>query len=503
MSGISLPNRPAPRKTRRNVQPQGDAAGLFRCMRCGHALDDGAPNQLACSECGLTVPIADGIIDFVGGLATTELDNIDYDQRYGISDEHSLNLYHLLLRATGPLWPKAFGHALEVGCGTGGLSLALLRNISARRVVLTDISPKMLRLCRTRLGSTADLSATAMTFATYSGTEPCFRPDVFDTCFGTAVVHHITDVARFLAHIHSVLKPGGCAFFMEPNLEFHRALTRTMGDTVAELLRDQSLCESDISLMLNWTGEVHCNIVNTGDIEVLAEREDKHFFVGETFVDWAKAAGFTPAAALPCDPDPTGWNTVQTYLDQNGVSAKGFAVLKQRWPSRHVRHFKHLTPADQSPSYLFWLRKPLHPPAIAAAPRPAAPAPVPQSQRPARTTLVLRLDRDGEDLVLLVTGWCVSGAPVRSVRISTDGVVRRIPIWRPRPDVQAAINRDNVYPPLHALCSGIEGTVRLHVSGAGDTVIQVAVDIVPVDGPPLPVRTVSLTVGGSVEISGP
>ena len=100
---------------------------------CGAAtrLDDALASQLTCAECGRAVPIHDGIIDFVGGTATTELDNIDYDERYGIDEEHSLNLYHLLLRATGPLWPKDFGDALEVGCGTGGLSLALLSNIAA------------------------------------------------------------------------------------------------------------------------------------------------------------------------------------------------------------------------------------------------------------------------------------------------------------------------------------------------------------------------------------
>jgi SAM-dependent methyltransferase len=477
-----------------------DRAGLFRCMRCGEALDAAEPDRLACAACGLTVPVADGIIDFVGGAATTELDHIDYDERYGINEAHSLNLYHLLLRATGPLWPKAFGDALEVGCGTGGLSLALLGNIAADRIVLTDISPKMLRLCRSRLGAADALGGAALTFATYSGTEACFRAGAFDTCFGTAVVHHITDVGGFLAQIHAMMKPGGCAFFMEPNLAFHRALTRTLADIVADGLRSRSLTQSDISLMLNWAGEVHCNIVNTGDIEVLAEREDKHFFVGETFVDWAKAAGFSPAAALPCDPDPTGWNTIQTYLDQNHVSAKGFAVLKQVWPAHHVGHFKHLAACDQSPSYLFWLRKPLRPAAVTAVPRVAVPVAAEPSRGAARANLQLRLERDGDALSLFVSGWCVSGAPVRSIQLSACGVVRRLPVWRPRPDVQAAINRDGIYPPLHALCSGVEGTVRL---GAPDGPVQVMVEIMPIDGPGLPVRTVALAVGQDVEIVGP
>jgi hypothetical protein len=93
---------------------------------------------------------------------------------------------------------------------------------------------------------------------------------------------------------------------MEPNLEFHHVLTATTANIVAELLRSKTVSDKAISLILNWTGGVHCNIVNTGDIEVLAEREDKHLFVSGTFEAWAETAGFAQAAALPCDLDPTG-----------------------------------------------------------------------------------------------------------------------------------------------------------------------------------------------------
>ncbi len=501
MSALTASTRSAPPKSRRGSRPDNEAGGFFQCMHCGAALAGGSAKDLVCVGCGASVAIRDGIIDFVGGAATTELDMIDYDEKYRINEEHSLNLYHLLRRATGPLWPRDFGDALEVGCGTGGLSLALLSHISARHVVLTDISPKMLRQCRARLRDAGGLRTGATTFATYSGTETCFRPGVFDTCFGTAVVHHITDVPGFLGQIHAMLKPGGCGFFMEPNLPFHRALTATLTDIVAELMRDQSVPEPDISLMLNWAGEVHCNVVNTGDIEVLAEREDKHLFVGETFVGWAKTAGFTPAAALPCDPDPTGWNTIQTYLDQTGVSARALAVLGQWWPARHIRHFSGLAASDQSPSYLFWLRKPLRPTAAPPPPKAAHPeaSTLAQPRRPAKFALTLRLGRDDTELGLQVSGWCLSDAPVKSVQIGTCGVIRRIPIWRPRPDVQTALNRDNLYPPLHALCSGVEGTVRL----AGNDTIEVTVDIVAVDGALQPVRTVSLAVGEAIDISGP
>lgn len=364
----------------------------------------------------------------------------------------------------------------------------------------------MLRQCRARLRAAGDLRTTAMTFATYSGTEDCFSPNIFDTCFGTAVVHHITDVVRFLRNVYTLLKPGGRAFFMEPNLAFHRALTATLTDIVAEFLRDHTLVETDISLMLNWAGEVHCNIVNSGDLEVLAEREDKHFFVGKTFEGWAKSVGFTHATALPCDPDPTGWETIKTYLDQCGISATAFAALGQLWPAMHIRHFAGLGIVDQSPSYVFWLRRPLRLPVL-AAPILAAPAqPEAATAQPIRISaqmvLILGLNRHDADLQVSVAGWCLSDVPVRSVQISTCGAVRRVPIWRPRPDVQRALNANNLYPPLHAMCSGIDGTVPIPCASPDANTIEIAVHLLPVDGAPLLLQTVSLSVGETIQISG-
>jgi SAM-dependent methyltransferase len=480
-------------------------------MQCGNALTSHSPTELTCNTCKTAVPVLDGIIDFVDGSATTALDAIDYDDRYGINDEHSLNLYTLLRSSSGPLWPKDLGDALEVGCGTGGLSLALLGNVCARHVVLTDVSPKMLRQCRQRLHDANNPRGTATTFATYAGTQNCFRPNTFDTCFGTAVVHHITDVTGFLSHVHTVLKPGGCAFFMEPSLPFHRALTATVADIVADLLHDPRISDNAISLMLNWTGEVHCNIVNTGDIEVLAEREDKHLFDPDTFAAWAESAGFARVAALPCGLDPTGWGTVQVYFHQTGLSTQALAAVEQLWPAKHTAHFAGLAVRDQSPSYLFRLKK-----GTSAQPRPTttttaatttpttAPvsAPLGAATLPTRTWLVLGLHRRGQDLEISVAGWCLSAEPARSVRFATCGVIRRVPIWRPRPDVQREVNRNAGYPPLHALCSGIEGTARLGPDLALDT-IDVEVAIVTAGDVLRPCGTVSLTVGApNVEIGG-
>src|ERR1700745_4033590 len=112
------------------------AETIFQCPICGGCLKRAASSALACQACNHKIAADDGIIDFVAGAAVTSLDNIDYDAFYGITAEQSLDLYYFLLRAAKSRWPTDFGNALEVGCGTGGLSLALLSRITADSVVL-------------------------------------------------------------------------------------------------------------------------------------------------------------------------------------------------------------------------------------------------------------------------------------------------------------------------------------------------------------------------------
>jgi SAM-dependent methyltransferase len=475
--------RPSQHTARRSAKPNRSVSAFFQCIECGSALTFGPTDKMKCTQCRAAVPVIDGINDFVGGASTTQLDNIDYDQFYGINEEHSSSLFQLVKRSAGPLWFDDFGNALEIGCGTGGFSLALLHNISRRHVVLTDVSIKMLRLCQDRLCRIGHLPREALTFATYSGTEACFRPESFDTCFGTAVVHHITDVRDFLAQVHSLLKPGGHAFFMEPNLAFHRALTATTADVAAELVRDAQVSETDLHRILNWMAEVHCNVVNSGDTEILAEREDKHLFVAEVFEDWARAAGFGRATALPCDMDPTGWNTIQVYLGQCAISAQALEMVEKQWRSMEKRHFGSLGAHDQSPSYLFWLQKigPSARRSRAARGRPDDVAGTVE-QPPRKLWLDIQASRNGQGVEVFVTGWCLAGEPVRAIQITSGGAGRRLPIWRPRPDVHTRMNGKNEYPPLHALCSGIEGRVRLEAIDANQDRIRLTIHVVMVDG---------------------
>ncbi len=457
------------------------AEALFQCPLCGGPLKRATSSALACQACNNQVAAGDGIIDFVAGAAVTSLDNIDYDAFYGINAEHSLELYNVLLRAAGSRWPEAFGNALEIGCGTGGLSLALFSRIAADSVVLTDISPKMLRICRDRLQKAIPDRVKAFTFATYSGTERCYRPDMFNSCFGTAVVHHIVDVPRFLREVNGLLKPGGLAFFMEPNRAFHRALTMTLADIAATFLRDKSVPLEQVGGMLSWVAQVHCSVANSGDNEVLAEREDKHYFEGKAFLAWAREAGFGDVAALPCDPDPTGWGTIQDYMQQSEVNSVGFAALKKAWPSHYKRYFAALKPEDQSPSYLFWLRNTVSDKAVRRG-TPARRAVKTVRKAPAELWLQVELKCTRQAVELEVEGWCLADVPVGSVQIIVGQLRKRLPVWLPRADIEMLKNADGRYPALHTLCSGVRGVIRLPPLPPGETSVGVSMQVVCTGG---------------------
>ena len=460
--------------------PDDPGLTFLQCPLCGGGLAK-AVDSVACRRCRGVVQAPDGIVDFVAGSSSTTLDDLDYDAFYSISESASRTLFDIIRLAAGPRWPARLGNAVEIGCGTGGFSSAVLRHTPSDCVVLTDVSSKMLGICRNRLERLDDLQTDTILFATYSGTETCFRPGGFDSCFGTSVVHHITDVPRLLAQVYQILKPGGRAFFMEPNARFHRALTMTLAGILAEWSPAQTVPEPQISLMLNWMAEVHCNITNSGDLEILAQREDKHYFIGEAFEAMAKGAGFTKAIALPCGPDPTGWNAIEIYFSQVGITGETFERLRPIWLAAQRDHFGSLAVRDRSPSYLFWLEKgkrqraAVPQPAGVATPRRAETVPI------VRMWMTLAIERRGNDVDLVAEGWCLASEMVRAVRLTLCGVVRKLPIYLPRPDVHAAMNAGSIFLPLHALCSGLQGRIPLTDLAIGDGPVAVDVDILTAD----------------------
>lgn len=93
---------------------------------------------------------------------------------------------------------------LEIGCGTGFLSAALVARHRDARFLFTDLSPAMVVRCRTKLGRRA---ATAQ-FAVMDGEEPALSRE-FDLIASSLAFQWFLDLPRAAARLASCLRPGG------------------------------------------------------------------------------------------------------------------------------------------------------------------------------------------------------------------------------------------------------------------------------------------------------
>lgn len=129
---------------------------------------------------------------------------------------------------------------LDVGCGTGTLTLLIKQTQPNAAVYGLDVDPQVLDIARRKAEQAGE------TIALQQGTATCLPyPDgSFDRMFASLMLHHLTrgDKRRALGEAFRVLKPGG---------ELHVADLGKPHDSVMWL----------ISLVVRWAEEVHDNIL--------------------------------------------------------------------------------------------------------------------------------------------------------------------------------------------------------------------------------------------------
>jgi ubiquinone/menaquinone biosynthesis C-methylase UbiE len=104
------------------------------------------------------------------------------------------------------------GDILEIGLGTG-LNLAHYPD-SVQRLTSVDVNPGMAAIAQKR----AQTAGITLDSHTLSGEQLPMADETFDTVVSTWTLCSIPDVARAIAEVHRVLKPGGQFFFIEHGL---------------------------------------------------------------------------------------------------------------------------------------------------------------------------------------------------------------------------------------------------------------------------------------------
>jgi tRNA (cmo5U34)-methyltransferase len=113
---------------------------------------------------------------------------------------------------------------LELGCGTGELSLKVLQRYPSVEIVAVDYSPRMLDFARAKIesaGYAARWTAIEMDFGEWANNPNLSGlGDKFNACISSLAIHHLEDEMKLklFQRIRESLNGGGCFWNADPLL---------------------------------------------------------------------------------------------------------------------------------------------------------------------------------------------------------------------------------------------------------------------------------------------
>jgi ubiquinone/menaquinone biosynthesis C-methylase UbiE len=186
----------------------------LNCPVCGAAISD----DLVCGACSFRGRTDGTIIDLrADPTKDTALDLASYDATHGVTEapsRHLFDVYDGIARSHGC---AIDGDVLEIGAGTGNLTLALLAYSPSARIAASDLSPRFLELLVRRAHSHPGRDRLSLYL--FDGSRFPFPEASVDFVFGHSILHHILHFEQTLAEACRVLRPGALAIFGEPMMD--------------------------------------------------------------------------------------------------------------------------------------------------------------------------------------------------------------------------------------------------------------------------------------------
>jgi SAM-dependent methyltransferase len=224
----------------------------------------------------------------------------EYNNHYGVSEpdqnegEGMCNLLKIHgIDTTGP--------ALEVGCGTGFLSVGVARHYPGSDYLITDPSPAFLRLAQNQFP--ADFNGQAKRhFAVFNADDMAQLPaGMFSVIAMRSTLHHVLKVEEFIGSCARALRPGGALIMGAEPCESGYLLMAAVAQSIPNALK-----AAGVEMQPAWTAKLDeftetvkfcCN----RDIDK-THAEDKHFFspynLGELGASFGLNLKFLPNAAF-------------------------------------------------------------------------------------------------------------------------------------------------------------------------------------------------------------
>jgi len=132
-----------------------------------------------------------------------------------------LPYYDEMLDAIARCLPPTAGRVLELGCGTGELSLKVLRQCTTAQLIAVDYSPRMLGYAQAKMeaaGYGDRVTWIEADFGDWAEAKVELPLARLDACVSSLAIHHLNDAMKLklFQRIHQSLKPGGCFWNADP-----------------------------------------------------------------------------------------------------------------------------------------------------------------------------------------------------------------------------------------------------------------------------------------------
>jgi tRNA (cmo5U34)-methyltransferase len=111
--------------------------------------------------------------------------------------------------------PPDAGRVLELGCGTGNLSLRLAARYPGAAITVVDASPEMVELTRARIAEAHPDVAARGRFIVARFEELEIAPESVDLVTSAISLHHVIDKGALFRAVRRMLAPGGTFRFAD------------------------------------------------------------------------------------------------------------------------------------------------------------------------------------------------------------------------------------------------------------------------------------------------